>query len=272
MLLPQCWDDLGVGMTLASGEPGAGSPTPERVQLCGTLVFERDGERLESRLPGRQGRLLFSYLVLHRHRACSRDELTHALWGERVPAAKDAGLNALISKVRKGLGPQLVQGRTTTRLALSPDAWVDVEVAERAAHKAESRVALSDWAHAWGPSLAALFIAERTLLPGEDAPWIEEERQRLADVRLRALEAYGLAALGLGGTELSAAVRVGRQLVRLAPLRETGYQTLMQALAAQGNVAEALNVHAHLSRTLRDELGVSPCVASQAVYESLLHR
>ena len=66
-------------------------------------------------------------------------------------------------------------------------------------------------------------------------------------------------------------MRAGRQLVRLVPLRETGYQVLMRALAAEGNVAEALGVHADLCRVLRDELGVSPSTSTQTVYEALLH-
>ena len=59
--------------------------------------------------------------------------------------------------------------------------------------------------------------------------------------------------------------------MRLVPLRESGYQILMKALARQGNVAEGLAVYADLSRTLRDELGVSPCATTQDVYGELLH-
>lgn len=44
----------------------------------------------------------------------------------------------------------------------------------------------------------------------------------------------------------------------------------MQALSAQGNVGEALLVHAELSHLLRDELGVAPSVTTQAVYRELL--
>ena len=44
----------------------------------------------------------------------------------------------------------------------------------------------------------------------------------------------------------------------------------MRALAAQGNVAEALHVHAILCEVLRDELGISPCAATQAIYDQLL--
>jgi DNA-binding SARP family transcriptional activator len=244
---------------------------PARVQLCGATVIERDGERWEVRLPGRQGRLLFAYLVLHRHRSCSRQELAQALWGDALPTASEAGLNALVSKLRKALWPGAVDGRQSLKAQLGPDAWVDVEAAEQAVHRAESRIALQDWGRAWGSSLAALFIAERELLPEDEAPWIDEQRARLWDIRLRALEAYAVAALGTAGTELPGAVRAGRQLVRLVPLRETGYQILMRALASQGNVAEALGVHADLCRVLRDELGVSPSTSTQTVYEALLH-
>jgi SARP family transcriptional regulator, regulator of embCAB operon len=245
-------------------------PTATRIQLCGPTVIERDGERLDGRLPGRQGRLLFAYLVVNRHRLTTRDELAGAIWPHQLPTAAEAGLNALITKLRKILGPETVDGRTALRLMLGHDAQVDVEAAAEAAHRAESQVALGFWKQAWGPALVAMFIAEREFLPGEDAPWIDEWRQHLADIRLRALESYAVAALGIGGTELPGAVRAGRRLVTLAPLRESGYQVLMRALAEQGNVAEALSVHAGLRETLRDELGISPCAATQAVYRQLL--
>jgi SARP family transcriptional regulator, regulator of embCAB operon len=64
--------------------------------------------------------------------------------------------------------------------------------------------------------------AERGFLPGEDAPWIDEIRHQLTKLRLRALECYPAAGLGLGGTELAAAIRAGQQLTRPAPLRESG--------------------------------------------------
>jgi pentatricopeptide repeat protein len=116
-----------------------------------------------------------------------------------------------------------------------------------------------------------MFVTEREFLPGEEAPWIEEERRELAALALRALQAYAVAALGTGGTELPAAVRAGRRLVRLAPLHESGHQVLMQALAREGNVAEALTVYADLQVLLREQLGVSPSATSQRVFEGLLH-
>jgi SARP family transcriptional regulator, regulator of embCAB operon len=250
-------------VTLASPDP------PLRIQICGTLAIERADQQLHHLLPGRQGRLLFTYLVVSRHRPVPRDEVAEALWREPDPAAVDARLNPLLSKLRRVLGADTVDGRSTLRLSL-PDAWVDREAAAEAIHRAESSVTQQDWARAWGPALTALFVAERGFLPGEDAPWIDEIRHELAELHLRALECYAAAGLGLGGTELAAAVRAGRQLTRLAPLRESGYRYLMRALAAQDNVAEALGVYTRLSDCLRDQLGVSPSPATRDLYAQLL--
>jgi len=245
------------------------SHVPVRIQICGTLAVERGGQRLEGRLPGRQGRLLFIYLVVNRHRQAARDELAEALWREPDPAAFDARLNPLLSKLRGVFGADAVDGRSALRLHL-PGMWVDREAAAEAIHRAESAVAQQEWTRAWGPALTALFVAERGFLPGEDAPWIDEIRHQLTEIRLRALECYAAAALGLSGTELAAAVRAGRQLIRLAPLRESGYRYLMQALAAQDNLAKALGVYDQLSTCLRDQLGVSPSPASRELYQRLL--
>jgi len=240
-----------------------------RIQICGPVVVERDGQRLDRLLPGRQGRLLFAYLVVNRHRQVPRDELAEALWREPDPAAVDARLNPLLSKLRRAFGATSIEGRSTLRLCL-PEAWVDLEAAAEAIHRAESSVAQHDWGRAWGPALTALLVAERDFLVGEDAPWIDQIRNQLTEVHLRALECYAAAGLGLGGTEAAAAVRAGRQLTRLAPLRESGYRHLMQALAAQGNLAEALEVYGQLSGCLRDQLGVSPSPATRELYQRLL--
>jgi DNA-binding SARP family transcriptional activator len=59
-------------------------------------------------------------------------------------------------------------------------------------------------------------------------------------------------------------------LTELAPYRESGHRILMEALAGRGNVAEALRAHERLRVLLRDELGVAPSPAVQAVHRRLL--
>jgi DNA-binding SARP family transcriptional activator len=116
----------------------------------------------------------------------------------------------------------------------------------------------------------ALFTSSRTFLSGEDAPWIDEERRRLDELHIRALEAYAACTLAVGGTELPAAVRAGRELTRREPYRESGWRILMQALVAEGNTAEALQEYERLRQLLRDELGIAPSAPTQDLYKLLL--
>jgi DNA-binding SARP family transcriptional activator len=228
-----------------------------RVQLCGRFAVTLGGRRVEDELPGRQGRLLYGFLVANRLRTVTRDELLDALW----PHGRDAGLAPLLSKLR----------RVVPLDGLRPDvSWVDVEAAADALHRAESALAQGEPHRAWGPAQVAMFASGRPFLPGEDAEWVEEQRARLAALHIRALEAYAGATLGVGGTELAAAVRAGRQLVRREPYRESGYRILIEALDREGNTAEALLVYEELRRLLRDELGISPSEPTQALHRRLL--
>ncbi len=224
---------------------------------------------MDADLPGRQGRLAFAFLTLNRHRVVTRSALVDAIWPAEPPALVDTALNALISKLRKALGSDTVSGRGDVRLVLS-DAWVDVEAAAEAIHRAEGAVGRGAWAEAWGPGRVALHIVRREFLPGEGAPWVEHERRVLEEIELRALECVGKSSLELGPNELESAVRSGRDLIRLAPHRESGYRVLMRALAAEGNDAEALGVYERLRVRLREDLGIAPSAPTQELYRALL--
>jgi SARP family transcriptional regulator, regulator of embCAB operon len=241
-----------------------------RVQVCGTFVVELQGRRVDHLLPGRQGRVLFAYLVVSRRQPVSRNSLIDALWGDAPPADVGGALNALISKTRAVVGGDVLRGRSELTLALPEPAQVDVEVAWSKLHVAESAVAIGAWRRAWAPALSAMFVARRTFLPEVEAPWAEVWRRRLTDVGLRALECFAKACLGIGGVELPSAERAARELVDAAPLRESGHLLLMRALAARGNVAEALAAYERLRILLRDELGVDPSDAVQDEYVRLL--
>jgi DNA-binding SARP family transcriptional activator len=241
-----------------------------RVQLCGAFAVELRGRRIDNLLPGRQGRLLFAYLTLSRFQTVSRDSLIEALWVDDRPADAGGALSALISKTRAVVGADVLRGRTDLILAFPEPAHIDVEVAVAQLHTAESAVAVGAWRRAWAPALSALFVARRTFLPEADTPWADVWRRRLGDVRIRALESYAKTCLEIGGTELPGAERAARELVDVAPFRESGHLLLMRALAASGNVAEALAAYERLRILLRDELGADPSEAVQDAYVRLL--
>jgi SARP family transcriptional regulator, regulator of embCAB operon len=241
-----------------------------RIQLCGRLVVRLEGQRVEGALPGAKGQLLFAYLVLNRVRRIGRDQLLEAVYGEEATPDHSPRLNVLLSKLRRVAGPELLAGRSEIDVVLPRDAFIDVEAALEGLHRAESHVAHGDWADAWGPSGVAYHVASRPLLQGHDRPWLDEWRRRLEDVRVRGLECFAAARLGLGGPTLPQAEECGRRLIELAPYRETGHRILMEALEQRGNVAEALRVYDRLRVLLRDELGIAPSPAVQNVYRRLL--
>jgi DNA-binding SARP family transcriptional activator len=242
-------------------------------QVCGPLILRVDGERREADLPGRQGRQLAGFLLVNRRRAVRRDELVEALWWQDAPPdGAQATLSTLLSRVRRVLGGERLQGTGELRLALGADAAIDLETADRAVHEAESAIAQERFADAWAPSRAALNAAERGFLPDVDAPWAVERREHVENLKLRALDTVAAAGLGIGGEELASTERAARSLIAAAPFREGGYGYLMRYFAERDDVAEAMRVYERLRALLRDELGVAPSAAMTGLHQQLLDR
>lgn len=229
-----------------------------------------DAESVHAALGGRQGRRLFAYLVSRRLRPSSRAELIDAVWPDEPPAAIDSALSALVSKLRRTLGSGRIQGRSELRVVLPDDAWVDIEAAAAALHRAEAATVREDWTDAWIASRIAQHITVRSFVRGDSTPWIEDRRRELEGTHLRALELAGRASLEIGGGELDTAERTARLLVGLAPFRESGYRYLMHVLELRENRAEALQIYEQLRQLLRNELGISPSPTTQDLYRRLL--
>ena len=245
-----------------------------RIYLTGSVVIER-GEHLvrERDFPGRQGRIAFVYLALHRHQTVHRDELLTAVWPDDKG---DSGLDPIISKLRgvlksAGFAPNdaaiHVSGGTVA-LQLPSAAWVDVEAAANALDEAEGALRRNDMTAAWGLANTAAVITRRPLLANVEAPWIESQRAALRAMQLRALQC--LVTVSANNHEPLLAIQHANEMVQLEPFRETAYQLLMRMHAAAGDRAEALRVFAKCRELLRDELGVSPSPQTEAVYLEIL--
>lgn len=238
-----------------------------RIHLCGRLTADIAGSRIENELPGRQGKLLFAYLVVNRLRPATRPELMEALWSDDLPGNPESALSALLSKLRHLVE---IDGRSDVHIVLPAGAWIDVEAASEALHAAEAAAARSNALAAYGPARVAQHIGSRTFLAGEEAPWIDDWRRRLEDLYLRALELVAEASLEIGGSEIDTAARAARALIAAAPYREAGYRLLMHVFEMQGNRAEALQLYERLRTLLRDELGAAPSRATQELHRALL--
>jgi SARP family transcriptional regulator, regulator of embCAB operon len=167
------------------------------------FVVRLDGRQRAGQLRGLQARALLAFLVFERHRPVDRFDAIDALWGEHPPAAPAEALGSLLSNLRRALGNERLVGRDELWLRLPDGIWVDIEVAARAAHDAESAVALEQWQRAWIAAHDAMNVAGRPLLSRWSGAWIEERRVELGQTRLRAVETLAASAIGLAGTEPS---------------------------------------------------------------------
>lgn len=270
---PLAWTaDVGIlGHSTMEDHGGSSARPSDRIQLCGRLVATVGGRRVDENLTEPGERSLFAYLVLRRLSPVDPGELVEALWPERPPPDADRRVGRLLRRLRKLLGSDL-ELRPYVQFRLGADAFIDIEAAAEAVHRAEAAVARHDWSTSWPAARVALHTARRTFLPGARAPWIEAQRRRLRDIELRAFESIAATGLGLGGNELISAERSARALIEREPLRESGYQHLMTALSRRGNVAEAIQVYANFARRLKQEVGIDPSPEIRALRDQLSHQ
>jgi DNA-binding SARP family transcriptional activator len=244
--------------------------TSTRIALCGELRVRIAGRDVTDLLPSRQGRALFAFLVLHRDRSASRDELIEALWPTSQPSSPTAGLSSVLARVRRAVGHDVIVGRAQLRVRLDADSEIDVETANAAVPEAERRLAANDPVSAIAIADAALEIVARPLLSEFDAPWVDAGRRELAALEPALLELRARGGLTIGGAELAGAERAARTLAACHPYRESGHVLLMEAQARRGNVAEAMQTYQGLRELLREELGTAPSQSVVALHDRLL--
>ena len=240
------------------------------IQLLGTPGALVGGVRCK--VAGRQ-RALLAVLALSAPRPVSTDRLVDVLWPDRAPADPANALHQRVSALRKQLDPSRrgnVLVPTGGGYALRvDDAQVDARRFE--AHVARGHGLLRD-----GDPVAArrelglgLGLWAGSPLEGfDDEDWARPPAQRLAELRLVAIEDRVEADLSLGaGPEL-----VGELTDLLAehPLRETLAGQLVRALAVAGRQADAMDVYARTCRRLAEELGVDPGQSLRDVHRQVL--
>ncbi|MEA2141813.1 MAG: eukaryotic-like serine/threonine-protein kinase, partial [Solirubrobacteraceae bacterium] len=234
------------------------------IGVCGGLTVTVDGVRHEQALL-QQGRLVLAFLALNRERPVTRGELELAVWGSDRAEDRRAAISTLLSRMRRALGAGVIETEGRTTVALAGHVKVDYhEVVDALAH-GEQPVTRDATA-----ARQALRLADRGLLPGETAPWLDEWRRELAELGLRARERIAESALLAGGPQLQVATDCAREIVRAQPYRESGYGLLIRALEAQGNTAQALEAYEQLRERLNEDLGATPSPQLRALHARLV--
>ncbi len=247
-----------------------------RIALAGLVAVDIDGASVDMSGLGRLGRLFWAYLVCHRHRPVSKDELAEVLWGDdELPRSWDQMLRGNASKARSALAAdgaahriEVVNVFGAYQVRLPAGTVVDIEEAGANVDSALRALREGRPDEAREAAAAALGVAAQGFLPGWSGVWVERRQAELREVRLRALEllseAYG--ALGLWVEAAAAAA----EAIENEPYRESAYVLLIAAHRGAGNPAEGLRVYERCRRVLAEELGASPSAATNSAYLSLL--
>ncbi len=220
--------------------------------------------------PGGQAASLLGFLLASPELAADRSELIDVLWPQRPPRDPQTALRPILSRMRRALDPATLEGRRRVRLTLPQPVWTDLGEATGALKSARAAARAQQWGPVRAHAEAALDLLRPGFLPGIEDEWAHARRLELEELELEAIEWIARGSLALGGAETGGAQRAARDLVQRAPFRETGHRFLMEALAAEGNFAEALRVYDDLRVLLRDELGTAPAADLQALHQRLL--
>ncbi|VXB16467.1 AfsR/SARP family transcriptional regulator [Nocardioides sp. AX2bis] len=243
-----------------------------QVKIFGqTRVVTPRGEADGGRLGGVKSRQILEILAVSAGSPVSKEVLADLLWSGHPPRSWTGTLESYVCLLRRHLDPTSPRtgGIVTVRQGYLLDlASVDVDLTtfRALARRAEAD---RDPATCLAIVLEALSIATGDLLADEmQAPWADEEREVL---RQEMVSLHGLAAsCGLALEQTGVAIRHARAALRLDPLAEGVWRTLMRSLAAAGRRAEALRAHSEVRRHLADELGTDPSRETTDLYLDLL--
>ncbi|HEX4813393.1 MAG TPA: BTAD domain-containing putative transcriptional regulator [Nonomuraea sp.] len=215
-----------------------------------------------------QERAVLALLLLRPREVISAETLADQLWEGRPPASARVQLQGLLSHLRRRLGKGLIVTRAPGYLLDIPFGAVDLDPFRN--HVAEARRLIGEGQVAAG---AARLRAGLGLWKGEPfadirVSVVREAADRLAELRLAAIEDRADADLRLGGS--AGLLEELGDLVARHPLRERLRGQLMTALARSGRAPEALDVYHEGRRLLLDELGVKPSAELRAVHTGIL--
>ena len=235
------------------------------VRFLGPFDVVQEGRSIS--IGGGRQRALLAILALHPREVVPVSRLIDDLWPEDPPESALNTLQAYVSRLRKALRGELVNGEGGVivfdhggyRLDLSADD-VDsyrferlVEDADRCARSGDAERAtrvLTDALELWrGPALSEF----------ADEPFAQTEIARLNELRLRAVEARIDADLARGRD--AALIPELEALVAENPHREGFRGQLMLALYRSGRQGDALSVYRDARAVLVADIGVEPTPA-----------
>jgi len=224
-----------------------------RVRLLGCVDVTVDG--VPRPVEGVRRKTILAVLALRAGQIVSADRLIDEVWGEQAPAKALNALQRHVSYLRTVLDvPRAIVSRPPGYILQLAGEPTDVQVAERL---------IRDAGQVADPARQAVWLREALGLWRDESlaevrghGWLEEQAQRLDQLRHSAVRALTGARLELG--EHAWLVPELQHLAQRYPYDEEVHRQLMLALHRTGRPADALEAYQRLRCILDEDLGVDP--------------
>ncbi|WP_088889334.1 AAA family ATPase [Leptolyngbya ohadii] len=238
-----------------------------QIRLLGELSIAC-GDRSVAGISTARSQALLAYLILHRHSPQPRQRLAFHLWADSPEAQARTNLRKELSYLRRDLpaADQLLIIDAKT-LQWSPTAHctadvIDFENGLKTAQSADRGIKRSLLEQ-------AISLYQGDLLPSCEDEWIVPERERFQQMRVNALEQ--IIDLMKEQQDYRTAIGHAQQLLRIDPLNEATYASLMQLHHLSGDRSTALQLYHRCMTALREELGVDPSTTTRDLYQRILN-
>ncbi len=237
------------------------------IRLLGgfSLIY---GDRPIAGITSARSQALLAYLVLHCQTPQSRSRIASDLWPESTDVQARTNLRKELSNLRHALPhsdeflwveAKMLQWLPNNNFSLDV---AEFEAAMRTAEQA------SDLQIIQANLVRAIELYRGDLLNDLDYEWLAPERERLQQMRMRALDQL------VNHLELQhdyqAALTYAQQMLRVDALNESAYAALMRLHGLNGDRARALQIYHQCMTVLREELGIDPSTSTRKLYEQLL--
>jgi DNA-binding SARP family transcriptional activator len=244
---------------------------PVEFSVLGDLRARRGGRELDLGSPQQRG--VLALLLLRGGRLASPGDLVDRMWGVNPPMSARVTVRTYVSRLRRSLDdPRRAQSMIEStpggyRLPIT-SATLDLTVFE--ARVAEARTARStgDTVHASTVLHSALSLWHGYPLAGVHGQFVDQERDRLDQLRLGALEERIALDLELGCSQDVVAELMC--LVDEHPLRERLQELLMLALYRSGRQADALHSYQRVRALLARDVGIEPGPGLRTLHQQIL--
>lgn len=219
-----------------------------RLRLFGGASLEGPSGSVTGRAVQPRNLALLAFLAVAGRSGCSRDKLIGLLWPDSDEDRGRHHLSQSLYLLRKGLGQEAIPSIGDS-VGLDFDlVRTDVGAFQDALARGDLQVADELYS---GPFLDGVYVKDAAGFE----EWVDGERRRLASAYSQALESLATEAVKTG--DYAAAIRWWERLLAQDPYNSATVVQLMQALAARGDPANAIQVAREHERLLSQEFDLA---------------